>query len=391
MKPENAKTTQYQVHMKGRQTAIPCSIIRGGTSRGAYFLARDLPGDDAVRDRVLLSVMGGPDTLQVDGIGGGNPLTSKVAIVGRSSRDDADIDYLFLQVAPDNTFVSAAQNCGNILAGVGPFAIDNALVPAADGQTEVRIHMVNSGNLCELNVQTPGGIVRYDGETTIDGVPGTSAPVVCNFLDVAGSSTGALLPTGNTRDIISGLELTCIDNGMPVVLLRAADLGCTGYETAAELDANEALKVRLEKVRQQAGPMMNLNDVSSKPVPKMCLIAEPSQGGNISTRVFIPHVCHRSIGVLGAVSVATACLLPGSITDGLANVPSGVEKIFTIEHPSGALQVRLVVDGDASPTDLVQRAGVVRTARTLMHGNVYVPEDIWDGETDQDPPAKGAL
>jgi 4-oxalomesaconate tautomerase len=263
-------------------------------------------------------------------------------------------------------------------------------VSAEDGETQVRVHMVNSGNLCELTVQTPGGIVQYAGETTIDGVPGASAPVVCDFLDVAGSVTGALLPSGKTRDVIDGLELTCIDNGMPVVILRAADLGCTGYESAAELDANEDLKVRLEKIRQQAGPLMNLADVSLQPVPKMCLVAEAARGGTISARVFIPHVCHRTIGVLGAVTVATACVLPGSIADGLATVPSGDEKIITVEHPSGALQVRLVIGAGASPEDLVRRAGVVRTARTLMRGNVFVTTSIWDGVAGLKRPATGA-
>ena len=366
--------------MNTRQTSIACSVIRGGTSRGAYFLAEDLPADEALRDRVLMAVMGGPDALQVNGIGGGHPLTSKVAIVGPSSVGDADVDYLFLQVAPDNGFVSAAQNCGNILAGVGPFAIENNLVRAGTDHTRVRVHMVNSGNRCELTVQTPDGTVEYAGSTVIDGVPGQAAPIICDFVDVTGSVTGSLLPTGNVADDIDGMQVTCIDNGMPVALIRAADLGCTGYESPQELDANADLKARVEGLRLKLGPMMNLGVVANASVPKMCLIAPPVAGGHICTRTFIPHDCHRSIGVLGAVTVATACLIPGAITEGIAAVPTGADKTVSVEHPSGAFQVSLSIDEQAAPEDMVRKAGVIRTARTLMRGEVFVPKGIWDGK-----------
>ena len=365
--------------MKSRQTSIACSIIRGGTSRGAYFLSKDLPADVDLRDRVLTAVMGGPDPLQIDGLGGGHSLTSKVAIVGPSSVDNADVDYLFLQVAPDNSFVSATQNCGNILAGVGPFAIDTGLIQAGDDRTTIRVHMVNSGNRCELTVNTPDGIVEYEGDTKIDGVPGTSSAIVCDFLDLAGSATGSLLPTGNVVDKIAGMSVTCIDNGMPVVLVRAADFDLSGYESPEDLDSNVALRDSIENLRLKAGPMMNLGDVAKKSVPKMCLVAAPADGGDVSTRTFIPHDCHRSVGVLGAVTVATACLLPGSITEGIATIPPGVEKTFGVEHPSGAMQIRLVVDENAEPQKSVIKAGVLRTARTLMRGEVFIPPRTWNG------------
>jgi len=356
-------------------------MIRGGTSRGAYFRAEALPSDVLLRDQVLTAVMGGPDALQVDGLGGGHPLTSKVAIVGPSSVDGADVDYLFLQVAPDNSFVSTAQNCGNILAGVGPFAIESGLIEAGSEETIVRVHMVNSGSKCELTVKTPDGIVEYEGNTAVDGVPGEGSAIVCDFIDVAGSVTGSLLPTANVVDEIDGVNVTCIDNGMPVVLVRAADLACTGYESPEELDANVALKSKLEELRLKAGSMMNLGDVSKKSVPKMCLIAAPTDGGHISTRTFIPHDCHRSIGVLGGVTVATACLMPGSVTEGMAIVPPGSEKTFCVEHPSGVMQVRLVVNANATPENTVEKAGVVRTARTLIRGEVFVPRHLWNGTT----------
>ena len=365
--------------MTQKQTSIPCSVIRGGTSRGAYFSASDLPDDERARNRVLLAVLGGPDALQVDGIGGGHPLTNKIAILSRSSHEDADIDYLFLQVFSDEQKISATQNCGNILAGVGPFAIDHGMVSATDPESKIRVHMTNSGNLCELIVQTPGGAVAHCGDTAIDGVPGTSAAIVCNFLDVAGSATGALLPTGNTMDEIDGVQVTCIDNGMPIVVLRAEDLGCTGLETPDELDANKKLKDRLEAIRLELGYKMKLGDVTDETVPKMCLVSRPTGGGIVSTRTFIPHVCHHSIGVLGAVSVGTACLLPGTVANDIALPPEGDEKKLDIEHPSGALRIRLVVDDGAPPELFVKQAGVIRTARTLMRGEVFVPSQVWAG------------
>jgi|TARA_B110000196_G_C21132608_1_gene659316 4-oxalomesaconate tautomerase len=357
------------------QTAINCSIIRGGTSRGYFFREVDLPQEPQARERVLLSVIGGPDALQVDGVGGGHPLTNKIAIVRPSTRQDADVDYLFLQVAADSQTISAAQNCGNILSGVGAFAIDEEMVVATDGTTRIRVHMENSGNSCELLVPTPGGVVEYAGETKIDGVPGSAAAITCNFLDVAGSATGALLPTGSQQDEVDGVVVTCIDNGMPVVLLKASDFGVTGQESPDELDTNTELKNRLENVRGLIGSKMNLGNVTDKTVPKMCLISEPKLGGVVATRTFIPYNCHKSIGVLGAVSVATACLLPGSIASDLASVPDGAEKTMDVEHPSGSLRVRLVVDAEAPPEQMIKSAGVVRTARILMRGVVFVPSE----------------
>jgi len=348
--------------------AIPCAVLRGGTSRGVYFRRDDLPEDAALRDRILLQIMGGPDALQVDGIGGGHPLNNKIAIVSLSERDDADVDYLFLQVIPGESRVSDGQNCGNILAGVGPFAIESGLLTAGSPATVVRIHMVNTGKTCELTVETPDGVVNYEGDTHIDGVPESAAPIVCNFLDVAGSSCGALLPTGNSLDVIEGVDATCIDNGMPVVLLRATDFDITGHESPQHLDANLPLKARLEAVRLAAGPLMNLGDVSEKTVPKMCLVAKSAAGGSLATRTFIPHVCHKAIGVLGAVSVATACLLPDSVAAALAEIPDGREKTLKIEHPTGSLSVQLVVSAE----NRVERAGVMRTARLLFRGEAYV-------------------
>ena len=283
----------------------------------------------------------------------------------------AIILYLFLQVTPATGQVSDGQNCGNILAGVGPFSIEQGLIEPSGEETTIRVYMVNSGNLCELTVQTPEGLVQYDGETSIDGVPGNAAPIVCNYLDVAGSVTGALMPTANVIDSVDGIDVTCIDNGMPVVLIRAVDLGCTGTEMPRELDANTDLKKKIEHIRITLGPKMNLGDVTGKTVPKMCLISPPVNGGQITTRTFIPHDCHQSIGVLAAVTVATACLLVGSVADGISVVPDGSAKTFDIEHPSGSLRVQLLVDESAPVEKMVVRAGIIRTARTLMKGEVF--------------------
>jgi 4-oxalomesaconate tautomerase len=353
------------------QRAIPCVVMRGGTSKGLYFRVEDLPADIAQRDRVLLAAMGSPDARQIDGMGGSDPLTSKVAVIGPPSRADADLDYLFLQVVVDEPRVDASQNCGNILAGVGPFAIEQGLVQAKPGTTDVRIHMVNTASIAVATVQTPGGRVIYDGDAEIDGVPGSAAPVLLDFQDIAGSSCGALLPTGRVRDCFEGVDATCIDNGMPVVVLNAADFGKTGYESPAELEADATLKARVEAIRLAAGRAMNLGDVTAKTVPKMCLAARPRAGGALCTRNFIPKRVHQAIGVLGAVSVATAAMLPGSVAADLAAMPDGGIRLLKVEHPTGFFTVDMDVSG--SGVDLVvRRAALLRTARKLMSGDVYV-------------------
>jgi len=365
--------------MSGRtQTRIPCMLIRGGTSKGAFFMASDLPADPTERDRVLLAVMGSPDPRQIDGLGGAGPLTSKVAIVSRSSREDADVDYLFAQVVVNEARVDFGQNCGNILAGVGPYAIERGLVKAEEGSTRVAIHMVNTGQIAVATVSTPDFRVTYEGDARIDGVPGGAAPIPLEFRDTAGSTCGALLPTGQLKDTVEGVEVTCIDNGMPLVLMRARDLQRSGYETREELDADEELKARIEKIRLAVGPMMNLGDVSTRTVPKMCLVAEPRDGGTISTRSFIPHRCHASIGVLGAVSVATAAVLPGTVCDGLANVDAeGARKQVSVEHPTGEFTVELTLGGERD-RPVVLSAALLRTARWLFDGVVGIPASVWE-------------
>lgn len=350
------------------QTRIPCLLMRGGTSKGAYFLARDLPEQQVLRDRVLLAVMGSPDARQIDGIGGGDSLTSKVAIIKPSTRADADVDYLFAQVLVDEPRVDYGQNCGNILAGVGPFAIERALVAVTGEVTPVRIFMENTGQIAIAHVPTPDGVVCYSGDARIDGVPGYAAPLIVEFEDVAGSSCGALLPTGNVVDLFDGVEVTCVDNGMPVVLIRAEDLGLSGYESPAQLDADTELKARLESIRLQAGPRMNLGDVSLRNVPKMCLIAPAQAGGALSTRTFIPHRCHTTIGVFGAVSVAAACLIEGTVPAAIARVGSGDLRRLSIEHPTGEFTVELRLHEGQ-----VTGCGLIRTARLLFDGVVCAP------------------
>jgi len=351
--------------------------MRGGSSKGLYFRKEDLPADEALRDRVIVAAMGS-DARQIDGAGGAHPLTSKVAVVSRSTSADADVDYLFVQVVVGEGRVDTTPNCGNILAGVAPFAIETGIVAARDGITPVRVRMLNSDNLCELLIETPGKRVNYDGTAKIDGVPGTAAPIVCNYLDVAGSATGSLLPTGKLRDVVDGVEITCIDNGMPVVVMRAHDLGISGYESPKELDANKEFKAKVESIRLQIGPRMNLGDVKTKVVPKMSLIAPARAGGHVCTRTLIPHDTHAAIGVLGAVSVATACILPGSVTAGIATVPDGPIKQMSVEHPTGEFSVTLEVGGTREQP-AVLKAGLLRTARVIMRGEVLVPAAIWDG------------
>jgi 4-oxalomesaconate tautomerase len=349
--------------------------MRGGTSKGLYFLASDLPQERDLRDRVLLAAMGSPDARQIDGVGGAHPLTSKVALISRSTRPGADVDYLFLQVVVDRAEVSDSQNCGNILAGVGPWAIENGLVPVAGPATAVRIHMVNTGSFAVAHVSTPHGAVEYEGDTRIDGVPGAAAPIALEFLDVAGSSCGALLPTGNVTDRVDGVELTCIDNGMPVIIVRAADLGVTGAEAPAELEANSALVAKVESLRLEMGPRMNLGDVGRKTVPKVCLVSAPRHGGSIATATFIPHRVHEAIGVLGAVSVATACMISGSVAAQLARRHDDAARHIEVEHPTGFFTVD--VDVELEPHIIVRRATLLRTARKLLRGEVFVPGKTW--------------
>ncbi|OUD08351.1 4-oxalomesaconate tautomerase [Marivivens niveibacter] len=343
----------------------PCIWMRGGTSKGAYFNAADLPSREAERDVLLLRIMGSPDPLQIDGIGGADPLCSKVAILSPSVREDADVDYLFLQVFVDQPIVSDAQACGNILAGVGPAAIEMGIVKPRGNETRVRIFMQNTKELSEAIIQTPNGVLTYDGTARIDGVPGTHAPVTLMFSNLAGSMCSALLPTGNSVDVIDGVQCTLIDNGMPVVVMRADAFGLTGFETREELDSNSDLKSRIEAIRLKAGDMMGLGDVAEKSVPKMTLVSPAEHGGVINTRSFIPHRCHASIGVFAAVSVATACTLPNAPAADLANLPTG--DVFSIEHPTGAADVVITRDEKGA----VIGAGTLRTARKLFQGFVF--------------------
>jgi 4-oxalomesaconate tautomerase len=355
---------------------VRCMVMRGGTSKGLYFLADDLPREPAERDDLLLRAMGSPDARQIDGMGGAHPLTSKVAVVGRSSRPGIDVDYHFLQVVVDEARVTDRQNCGNLLAGVGPFALERGLVEAPPGETvTLGIHMVNTGGVARATFPLDDGAPRYHGETAISGVPGTAAPVRLDFDGIAGSSCGALLPTGHLVDEVEGVEATLVDNGMPVVVMRAADLGVAGDETCTELEANAALRQALERVRRAAGPLMNLGDVATATVPKLTLVASPRDGGALCSRTFIPHRCHEAIGVLGAVSVATAALLPeGPAADVVRFEGAGLGPgSVVVEHPTGTFEatVDLAFPDGPSGLPLVERAGIVRTARKLMDGVVY--------------------
>jgi 4-oxalomesaconate tautomerase len=365
------------------QTAIPCLFMRGGTSRGPFFLQTDLPSDVESRDRLLLAVLGSPDRRQIDGLGGANPLTSKVGIVRRSTEPGVELDFLFAQVMVDQALVDTIPNCGNMLAAVVPFALEVGLVKPKGETTTMRVLTLNTGMQCDITVQTPGGRVEYEGDARIDGVPGTAAPIAINFLDTAGSVCSGLLPTGRVRDRIEvegagfdtfSIDVTCIDNGMPLVMMKAGDLGRTGYEGVAEMNADAELKVRVEALRLKAALAMGLGDVTSKTYPKMCLIAPPRAGGSIATRCFIPHVCHDAIGVLAAVTVGTACVLEGSVTQGIAQVPPGDVKPISVEHPTGEFTVELGID-PANPQN-VTRAALVRTARLLMRGEVMVPAAV---------------
>lgn len=368
-------------HRRGSQTAIPCLFMRGGTSRGPFFDERALPEDVPARDAVLLAALGSPDERQIDGIGGAHPLTSKVGIVAPGTRPGVDVEWTFGQVQPGGSSVDVTANCGNMLAAVLPFAIETGMVEATGDRTTARVLTRNTGMVAEITVLTPAGPdgqrhVEYAGEARIDGVPGGAAPIEIGFLDTAGSVAGSLLPTGNVRDTVEvaevgPVEVTLIDNGQPLVIVEAARLGVTGYEAPAEIDADDELKAKVEALRLVCGHAMGLGDVTDKNYPKMTLVAPPKQGGSVSTRSLIPRVAHQSIGVLAAVTAATACVLEGSVAARVADRVAGTEPTVSVEHPSGEFSVTLGLD-PADPQRVV-RSALLRTARLLMSGDVLVP------------------
>lgn len=357
--------------MDGDHNGFRCMVMRGGSSKGAYFVAEDLPVDEGARDDVLRRIMGSPDARQIDGIGGAHPLTSKVAIVGPCNEDRADVEYLFLQVGVDSDQVSDRQNCGNLLAGVGPFALERGLCEQLGTvpHCSLRILMRNTDTVATARFAVSGGVPVYGGDTAISGVPGTASAVQLDFEDLSGGSCGAMLPTGNIVDVIDGVECTLVDNGMPVVVMRANDLGITGNETPTDLEANQLLRDTLESIRLQAGRQMNLGDVTDTTIPKLTMVSPPAEGGHLSTRTFIPHRCHEAIGVLGAVSVATAALLPNSPANGLLAAPA--DATVRLEHPTGFFDATVEVAADSDGHMTVERAGIVRTARKLMDGIVF--------------------
>ena len=377
--------------------AVPCLFMRGGTSKGPFFNAADLPADQAQRDRALLAIMGSPDKRQIDGLGGAHPLTSKVGIVSRSTTSGVDLDFLFAQLQPDQDTVDTTPNCGNMLAAVVPFAIETGMVQAVADTTTLRVLTLNTDMQCDITVQTPMGpdgvrFVADTGDARIDGAPGTSAPISINFLDTAGSVCSSLLPTGHVKDRIKVLptdklggfepfeiDVTCIDNGMPLVLFKASDMGRTGYETAEAMNADTELKTRIEALRLQVSVLMGLGDVSSKNYPKMTLIAPPMHGGALCTRSFIPHVCHDAIGVLAAVTVGTACVLQGTVCEGVAVLQAGAQQALSVEHPTGEFSVVLQAQAADVPGGCeVTQAALLRTARLIMRGEAMVPAAIWN-------------
>lgn len=355
------------------QKSIRCMLMRGGTSKGAYFLESDLPAGPLAREKALLGIMGSPDKRQIDGVGGAHPLTSKVAIISKSQRPGVDVDYLFVQVFVEEAKTSTSQNCGNILAGVGPFAIENGLVAAEDGETLVTVYMINTDSVAKQRILTPGKKVQYEGSAAIDGVPGTHAPIMIEFLDVAGSSCGALFPTGNFVDEVNGLNVTMVDNGMPVVMIDARELDLRGDESIEELENNPALKDRIEMLRLAVGPLMNLGDVKDKTVPKMTIVSPPKNGGLINTRSFIPHRVHDAVGVLAAASVAVAVNIPGAVGHDMASIPSGQTRLCEVEHPTGSMGVEVVLDEDPQ-VQVPKSTSIMRTARLLMSGAAYYLE-----------------
>lgn len=355
--------------------SIPCMIMRGGTSRGPFLRMSDLPESQEVQAEILLNLMGSGHALQIDGIGGGDPLTSKVAIVERSSHPDADVDYLFAQVDVLNRRVDYNPNCGNMLSAVGPYALETGLVEPQEGTTVVRVRNLNTQRLIECRVPTPNRQVSYEGDTTISGVPGRAAGIQLSFLDIIGTKTGALLPTGNAIDTIDGIKVTCLDAATPIMMVNAVDLGLSGRESPSELDAQPEMLERLESIRRQAGWLMGLGDVSQSVLPKPVLVSAPSDDGSaLCTRYFVPHRCHKAIAVTGAIAVATAISVPGTVANRIAVEAGRLEAAgrlsqVRLEHPSGFIDLD-VEHRNEDPFDIA-RVSLIRTARKIMSGTVF--------------------
>jgi 2-methylaconitate cis-trans-isomerase PrpF len=357
------------------QTPVPFLFLRGGTSRGPYFRRSDLPEDRETLSEVLMAVVGAGNPRNIDGLGGGNAVTTKVAMLSRSDEPDVDVDYFFAQVAVEKRLVDYAPSCGNILVGVGPAAIEMGLVPVTGDETQLRIRAVNTGSLIEAVVQTPGGAVRYDGDVAIDGVPGTAAPVAVNFMEVVGSRTGKLLPTGKVRETIDGIDVTCIDVAMPMMIAHAADFGIEGTESQAELDENKALFERMEAIRLEAGRRMGFGDVTDEVTPKIGLVAAPRAGGHLTARYFMPWTTHPTLAVTGSQCLAACALLPGSVASDVTKPIEPAPVVVRIEHPVGGMEVMVDYRLEGAELDFIS-AGVVRTARLIARGEVMVPEGI---------------
>ncbi len=356
------------------QAAIPYLFMRGGSSRGPFFNRHDLPSDEVSLARVLVAAVGSGHPLNIDGIGGGNAVTTKVAMLSKSDDDWADVDYFFAQVSVEDCLVDFKPTCGNMMIAVGPAAIEMGLIGAQEGQTDVRIRAVNTGAKVLATIQTPNGVVDYSGDMQIDGVPGSAAPISLDFKEVAGSATGSLLPTGNATDTVDGIDVSCVDFAMPMVIARAADFGVSGHESREELDVNKALFKKIESVRLKAAELMGMGDCSESVMPKFGLVAKSQNPrAAFATRYFMPWAAHPTLAVTGSQCFSACAVLPGTVLDGIADKVSASPVALLLEHPLGTMEVVMSYEGGndrPQPTS----AAVVRTARKIASGDVFVPQ-----------------
>lgn len=346
--------------------------MRGGTSKGVYFALDDLPADEATRNALILRLVGG-DARQINGLGGGDMLTAKVAVVSRSAEPQVDLDYRFIQVVPGENRVDTGPTCGNILSAVGAFAIERGMLAAADGETTVTVRDINTGARIEQVVQTPAARVRYDGDTAIAGAPDTAAPVRLYYLDFVGVKTGALFPANARQQTIAAARVTCIDAAMPCVIAAADSMGARGDESRDELQNNARLLSRVEEVRLAAARQMGMGDARGKVTPKFILVSAARGGGAVCARYFTPVTAHAAFAVSGGIALAVAALSGGTTANDCATLPAVAditdEVTLAIEHPSGDMQVSVRRDADGAPV----KAGIVRTARLIMIGEARIP------------------
>ncbi|MDH2880281.1 2-methylaconitate cis-trans isomerase PrpF family protein [Bacillus cytotoxicus] len=354
---------------------IPCFVMRGGTSKGLFFLDKHLPSNKRLRNEVILKVLGAGNARGVDGMGSLDPLSNKIAIIRKSTDPGIDIDYLFLQADLKKMVLDDSVNCGNIISAVAPYAIESGVIKAESGEMTVTIRNVNTNAIVESKILTENGNVLYSGDVKIDGVPGTGAPIRLNFMNSVGSVTGKLFPTGSKMDVIEGINVSCIDVSVPLIIIQATELGIEGDESPELLNSNTMFLNKIDMIRKKVAALANLGNVSNKVIPKIAIVSRPRKSGTITSRYFIPHQCHSTHAVTGSLALSAAIKINGTTANHIVK-KSGSYKVeesnpIIIEHPAGQIQTEsIVVESNGKYS--IKQSSITRTARLILKGELVL-------------------